>query len=172
MNRHNFTSLLLFALALAAGCKVATPVPRTATFVPGSPFPYARPQDVGLSPSRIQSLADRVYDWVKQGRIVGAEVLVVKNHKIVLHEVCGWSDRERGIPLQRNSIYRIRSMTKPFVGTAVLMLAEQNRLSLDNAVAAYIPAFASSSHTRQATSRAASHRTTGAARRSVTPWTR
>jgi CubicO group peptidase (beta-lactamase class C family) len=59
----------------------------------------------------------------------------------VLHEASGWSDRQRRIPLQRNSIYRIRSMTKPFIGTAVLMLAEEERLSLDDTVATYIPSF-------------------------------
>lgn len=141
MHRHVFGRLPALMLFVAAGCNMVTPVPRAKTFASGSPFSYAAPEEVGLSSSEMESLADRVYNWVKQGRIVGAEVLVVKNRKIVLHEASGWSDRQRRIPLRRNSIYRIRSMTKPFIGTAVSMLAEQGRLSLDDTVATYIASF-------------------------------
>ena len=141
MHRYILGRLSALMLFLAAGCNMVTPVPHAKTFPPASPFSYAGPQEVGLSSSEIESLADRVYNWVKQGKVVGGELLVVKNRRIVLHEASGWSDRQRRIPLQRNSIYRIRSMTKPFIGTAVLMLAEEERLSLDDTVATYIPSF-------------------------------
>lgn len=141
MDRYILVGLTAFMISLASGCNILTPVPRATSFPATSAFSYARPEDVGLSSCKIESLADRVYKWVKQGKIVGAEVVVIKNGKIVLHEASGWSDRERRIPLERNSIYRIRSMTKPFIGTAVLMLAEGGRLSLDDTVATYIRSF-------------------------------
>jgi CubicO group peptidase (beta-lactamase class C family) len=141
MNKYISGQMFALVLFLSTGCHIMTPVPRAKTFPAAPPFPYTRPEEIGLSSSEIESLADRVLKWVKQGKIVGVEVMVVKNRKIVLHEAFGWSDRERRIPLQRNSIYRIRSMTKPFIGTAVLMLAEQERLSLDDTVATYIPSF-------------------------------
>jgi len=133
----------MFALVLflSTGCHIMTPVPRAKTFPAAPPFSYTRPEEVGLSSSEMESLADRVHNWVKQDKIIGAEVMVVKNRKIALHEASGWSDRERRIPLQRNSIYHISSMTKPFIGTAVLMLAEDGRLSLDDTVATHIPSF-------------------------------
>jgi CubicO group peptidase (beta-lactamase class C family) len=65
----------------------------------------------------------------------------VKDRHIIFHETWGWSDREREMPLERNSIYRIRSMTKPFVGTAVLMLVEQGLVRLDDRVADVLPSF-------------------------------
>jgi len=43
--------------------------------------------------------------------------------------------------MTRNTIFRVRSMTKPIVGTAILMLADQGRLSLDDPVANYLPSF-------------------------------
>jgi len=141
MHRCILGQLLAVVLFLAAGCNMVAPVPRAKTFPPASPFPYAGPQEVGLSSSEMESLADQVYNWVRQGKVVGGELLVVKNRKIVLHEALGWSDRQQRISLQRNSIYRIRSMTKPFIGTAVLMLAEEERMSLDDTVATYIPSF-------------------------------
>jgi CubicO group peptidase (beta-lactamase class C family) len=141
MYRYILGRLSLLMLFLAAGCNILTPVPRAKTFPAAPPFSYTRPEEVGLSSSEMESLADRVHNWAKQDKIVGGELMVFKNRKIVLHEASGWSDRQRRIPLQRNSIYRIRSMTKPFLGTAVLMLAEQGRLSLDDTVATYIPSF-------------------------------
>ncbi len=117
------------------------PRTRTDPGVPDSPFPYASPSSVGLVDAEVEALADRVYDWVQRERVVGAEVIIIKDRRIVLHEASGWSDRERRIPLARNSIYRIRSMTKPFTGSATLLLAEDGLLSLDDSVATYIPSF-------------------------------
>jgi CubicO group peptidase (beta-lactamase class C family) len=118
-------------------------IPRTRTLpgVENPAFPYAEPEEVGLSSRDLQQLADSVARRVSAGELVGAEILVIKAGRTVLHEAIGWSDRDRGIPLQRNSIYRIRSMTKPFVGTAVLMLAEEGKLGLDDHVADYLPSF-------------------------------
>ena len=67
--------------------------------------------------------------------------MVVKDDRIVLHEAVGWDDRERRIPLNRNSYYRIRSMTKPVVGTAVLMLVEDGKVGLDDLASQYLPSF-------------------------------
>ncbi|UCF04005.1 MAG: beta-lactamase family protein [bacterium] len=141
MDRYILVGLIAFMISVASGCNMLTPVPSATSFPASSTFSYARPDDVGLSCCKVESLAGRVHKWVKQGKIVGAEVIVIKNDKIVLHDALGWSDREGRIPLERNSIYRIRSMTKPFIGTAVLILAEEGRLSLDDTVARYIQSF-------------------------------
>jgi len=99
-------------------------VPRTRT-LPGlenAPFPYAASEDVGLDSGQLTALADLAQGWVAEGRIVGAEMLIVKDRRIVLHEAVGWSDREAGVPMARNSVFRLRSMTKPFTGTAALRI--------------------------------------------------
>lgn len=106
-----------------------------------APFPCSTPEDEGLDPFVIEAFMSDVDWWSQEGRIVGAEVLVIKNRRIVWHETVGWSDREREIPLESNSIYRIRSMTKPFTGAAILILAEDGRLDLDDPVAMYLPSF-------------------------------
>jgi hypothetical protein len=72
-------------------------IPRTGTLpaVGGAPFRYAAPEEVGLCAEALRSLSDRVAEWVREDRIVGAEILIVKDRKIVLHEAIGWSDRAR-----------------------------------------------------------------------------
>ena len=141
MNKYILGQMFALVPFLTTGCHIMTPVPRAKTFPAAPPFPYVRPEEARLSSSEMESLAERIQKCVKQDKIVGAEVMVIKNRKIVLHEAIGWSDRQRRIPLQRNSIYRIRSMTKPFIGTAVFILTEEGRLSLDDKVAKYIPSF-------------------------------
>jgi manganese oxidase len=119
-------------------------VPRTRT-LPGiaSPaFPYAHPEEVGLSSEKLERLGEEMVSWVAAGDLVGAELLIVKDGRAVFHEAYGWSDREARKPVSRNSIWSIQSMSKPFTATAVLMLAGEGKLGLDDPVSRYIPGFA------------------------------
>jgi CubicO group peptidase (beta-lactamase class C family) len=138
---------IIFAVLLSSvgpGWAVAqSAVPHTPTVpvLPASPFPVVSPEDVGVPSDQVRGLVDRVEGWVEGGEIVGAEMLIVKDRKIILHETVGWSDREEGLALERNSIYRIRSMTKPFTGTSIFLLVEDGELSLDDRVATYLPSW-------------------------------
>jgi CubicO group peptidase (beta-lactamase class C family) len=89
----------------------------------------------------MDALAEAVGEWVRAGEIVGAEVLLLKDRRVVFHEALGWSDLDKRTPLQRNSVYRIRSMTKPFTATAALMLIQEGELSLEDSVAKFLPAW-------------------------------
>jgi imidazolonepropionase-like amidohydrolase len=119
-------------------------VPRTRT-LPGiaSPaFPYAHPEEVGLSREKLDRLSDEIVSWVAAGDLIGAELLIVKDERAVFHEAYGWSDREERRPVERNSTWSIKSMSKPFTAMAVLMLADKGALSLDDPVSRYMPGFA------------------------------
>ena len=129
------------AMLVTAGASHALGAQSRPDSITGAPFPYAIPEAVGVQSADVESLARDVRGWVEGDHIVGGELLIVKDRHIIFHEAWGWSDRELEIPLERNSIYRIRSMTKPFVGTAVLMLVEKGRLSLDDRVADILPSF-------------------------------
>jgi len=89
----------------------------------------------------LDKLTREVSEWQKEGKMVGAEMLVIRGRDIILHEVFGWADREDSLPMARNTISRIRSMTKPFVATAVLLMKQRGELELSDRVAEYIPAF-------------------------------
>jgi len=106
-----------------------------------SSFPYVEPSQAGIDSGILASIKEQAASWVKEQKVVGAEILILKDRKTVFHEVFGWKDRERDIPMGKNSIFRIRSMTKPIVGTAVLMLADQGKLELKDPVARYLPSF-------------------------------
>ena len=78
---------------------------------------------------------------VKAGEIPGAEVLIVRQGKVVHHQVHGWSNPMDSLTLQKQSIYRICSQTKALTSTVALILWERGLLDLDDPVEQYIPSF-------------------------------
>ncbi|UCC63052.1 MAG: serine hydrolase [Anaerolineae bacterium] len=142
-------TLALTLLLVSCGQPVASPTPTevapeptaTATTRVQVAFSYASPESQGLSAEALEQLADMVRGYVEGDKIVGAELLVIKNRQVVLHKAVGWKDLGDEIPLERNTLFNIRSMTKPVVGTAIQMLIEEGKLALDDPVAKYLPSF-------------------------------
>ena len=130
-------------LAACSSGETARPgFPRTElTPIEGAPFPNAAPEDVGLSAQQLWLFKERLYSRVVARHLVGSEILVIKDGNIVLHQAMGWADIDRAVPMARNSVFRIASMTKPFVGTATLTLVEKGRFALDDPAAKYLPSF-------------------------------
>jgi CubicO group peptidase (beta-lactamase class C family) len=104
-------------------------------------LPTARPAEVGMSAERL----DRVTQWLKadvdKGTIPGAVLMVVRNGKVAYFEAVGAIDPDTKAPMTKDAIFRIYSMTKPITSVAVMMLAEQGKLSIDEPISKYIPAF-------------------------------
>ncbi len=73
--------------------------------------------------------------------VVGAELLVIKDRHTVLHDAFGWRDREAGIPMETDTLFNIRSMTKPITGAAIQLLVDDGILALDDRVSTYLPGF-------------------------------
>ncbi|WP_342897118.1 serine hydrolase domain-containing protein, partial [Thermoanaerobacter sp. CM-CNRG TB177] len=57
--------------------------------------------------------------------IVGTVILVAENGEIVYRRAAGFADREAGIPIRENAIFRFASMTKPIVAVTALRLVEE-----------------------------------------------
>jgi CubicO group peptidase (beta-lactamase class C family) len=132
MRNHGAASLLIGSLLSLGG-------PATARDDRG--FPTATPESVGLSTASVRAIADEAAEYAKAGIVVGGELLIIKNKKIVLHEVHGFRDREDKRPMERNTIFNVRSMTKSLTGAAVQILVDEGKIRLDDPVAKYLPAF-------------------------------
>jgi len=107
------------------------------------PFPAADPAVVGLDPDVLDALVGIVRSYVETDEIVGAELLIIKDRRTVLHRAYGWRDREAESPMTVDTIFNIRSMTKPLTGLAVNLLIEDGLLALDDRAATYIDGFVS-----------------------------
>lgn len=73
---------------------------------------------------------------------IGLAVVVVKNNRIVYSETFGYnpdpSDPTKGVPINPDDIFYIASVSKTFVGTAIMQLVEKGRLSLEDDVNRYL----------------------------------
>jgi CubicO group peptidase (beta-lactamase class C family) len=101
-----------------------------------------RPEDVGLSSERLKRLTDALKTDIDKGTVPGAVVLVARHGQIACLEALGYRDREAGVAMAPDTIFRIASMTKPFTSVATMMLAEEGKLLIADPVARYLPEFA------------------------------
>jgi CubicO group peptidase (beta-lactamase class C family) len=74
-------------------------------------------------------------------RIVGTVVLVAQDGHFVYRNAAGFADREAGIPMREDGIFRLASLSKPMVAAAVLAAAEQGHLKLEDRVTKWLPEF-------------------------------
>ena len=104
-------------------------------------FPSATPESQGLSSESLKKLSDNVRGYLDADQIVGAELVVIKNRRTVLHEVFGWRDREDKAEMEKNTRFNLRSMTKPLTGAAAQILIDEGKLGLEDKVSTYLPGF-------------------------------
>ncbi|WP_286267126.1 serine hydrolase domain-containing protein [Thalassotalea atypica] len=71
----------------------------------------------------------------------GVAVIVTQNGKTLYKSARGLANIELQVPLNTDSIFRLGSITKQFTGAAIMMLAEQGKLSLDDNIHKYVPDF-------------------------------
>ncbi|MGY2052482.1 serine hydrolase domain-containing protein [Methylobacterium sp. JK268] len=74
-------------------------------------------------------------------RIVGTVVLLSRGGETLYARAAGLADREAGSPMRENTVFRLASVTKPFVAAAVLALVAQGRLDLDRPITEWLPDF-------------------------------
>ncbi len=89
----------------------------------------------------LEELSATIHEHFEDDYIVGAEFLVIKSGHIIMHEAYGWMDREELKPMEHNTIFNIRSMTKMLTGASAQILIDEGRLSLDDKVSQYLPGF-------------------------------
>jgi CubicO group peptidase (beta-lactamase class C family) len=118
-------ALLLPAIAVGAG---------NAQSPPAAPSSFA--------PDKLDRVGDYIRNEIAAGKIPGAILLIQQHGKPVYFENFGVRDVATGLPMTADSIFRIYSMSKPIASVAAMMLVEDGKLSLDDPVAKYIPAFA------------------------------
>jgi CubicO group peptidase (beta-lactamase class C family) len=125
---RNFVSFLLLVLLTSAAF--------------AAELPSARPESVGMSTQRLGRLKSEMQGLVDRNQLPGVVTMVAKDGKIVEFDVAGKRDVENGAPLQKDSIFRIYSMSKPITGVAMMMLFEEGKWQLNDPVSKHIPEFA------------------------------
>ena len=87
------------------------------------------------------SLSKFLNKEISKGRYPGFLTLIKKDGKVIYQDVSGFNDVKNKTPLQRDSLFRIYSMTKPVTGVALMIAVDQGLLKLSDPVSKYIPEF-------------------------------
>jgi CubicO group peptidase (beta-lactamase class C family) len=111
------------------------------TIVFAQGLPVVSPETVGLSGERLKRLDAVLNQYIEKKQIAGAVALVVRKGKTVYLKSVGMQDVEAKTPMRNNTIFRIASMTKPVTSVAVMILYEEGRFMLNDAVSKYLPEF-------------------------------
>jgi len=105
-------------------------------------LPTASAESEGMSAERLARLSAGMKEIVDSGRLAGAVTMVSRHGKVVEFDAVGKRDIAANAPMQKDSIFRIYSMSKPITGVAMMILFEEGKWQLNDPVAKYIPEFA------------------------------
>jgi CubicO group peptidase (beta-lactamase class C family) len=123
----------IVALALLGALAAISPV-ADAESQPGAGSSFSR--------DGLKRVGDYVRNEVAAGRIPGAVVLIQQHGKPVFFENFGVRDAATKTPMTADTVFRLYSMSKPVTSVAAMMLVDDGKLSLDDPLSKYIPAFA------------------------------
>jgi CubicO group peptidase (beta-lactamase class C family) len=101
-----------------------------------------KPERVGMSSERLKRVGEAMRRMIADEQIPGTVTLIARKGKVVHFEANGLRDIARKLPMQKDTIFRLYSQSKPVTGVAVMMLFEEGRFLLSDPVSKYLPEFA------------------------------
>ncbi len=92
--------------------------------------------------AKLAAIKPAMQRYVESGDLAGAVTLVGRSSGVVHHEAVGFRDLAGQDPMLKDTLFRIASMTKPITAIAVMILADEGKLSPDDDLAKHLPEFA------------------------------
>jgi len=114
----------------------------TAFDVQASELPAVEPEEVGFSSERLQKINEFTQRAVDEGRHAGFVTMVARHGKIVHFETVGNYGIDNDKPMEKDTLFRIYSMTKPVTAVAMMMLYEEDKFQMNDPVSKYLPELA------------------------------
>jgi CubicO group peptidase (beta-lactamase class C family) len=105
-------------------------------------LPVVKPEGAGFSAERLGRLAKTLESEIDQKRMPGAVVLIARRGQVAYFETFGKLDPAGSVPMPKDAIFRIYSMTKPWTSVAIMMLVEEGRIVLTDPVSKFLPQLA------------------------------
>jgi len=138
--------LALGMVGVAAGgtpSSAGTGIARNPTGATAAATPIGMEQSrlASLAPRQLASLQSQLRCLADQGRIPGAVVLVARDGKLIYHTEVGFQDVATRVPMTRDTLFRLYSMSKPITSVAVMMLLEEGKLALEDPLYRFVPEF-------------------------------
>jgi len=93
----------------------------------------------GFQDPRFVSFDDLMGSFIDDPLIPGASLAIARDGKLIFARAYGWADEANGKPVLPDSLFRIASLSKPITAAAILRLAQENKLRLDDAALKHLP---------------------------------
>ncbi len=94
-----------------------------------------------MNKTRLSRIDNLIQTEIKDKKIAGASVLVYKDGEMCFDKQYGYADIENNKPIEKDTIFRLYSCTKPITATALMILFERGELDLEYPLHKYIPAY-------------------------------
>ena len=104
--------------------------------------------DAGMDAGRLNRIPARMKEFVEGRKTAGVVTLVARHGQIVSFEAVGFQDVEAKVPMKKDSVFRIASLTKPVTCAAIMVLVDEGKLSVIDPVEKYLPEFKGQKVTR------------------------
>ncbi len=102
-------------------------------------LPMAEPGSVGMNADKLQVVNEKMENLLAENRLAGGVVVVARRGKVVHFEAYGKRNLATGESMEKDTIFRIYSMTKAITSAAALMLEEEEKLDLDDPLSQFFP---------------------------------
>ena len=136
MNKFMHARLRTLSVSALTAIAAATALPAAA-----QPLPTASPESVGMSTERLAKITTMLQQEITDKKLPGAVVMVARKGKLVYSQAFGGLNDAASAPMQADSMFRLYSMTKPLVSTALMMLVEDGKVQLTDPVSKFLPSF-------------------------------
>lgn len=123
LNPLNVVRQLAFGVAAAAVLSVGT-------------------ANADIDQARLDAVKADMQARVDAGKLSGVVMMVAQDGEVLMNDAVGYQNVEDQVPMSTDSIFRIFSMTKPVAGTALMLLHDEGKFTLDDPVEKHIPALA------------------------------
>lgn len=101
----------------------------------------SEPASVGFSPDRLERISPAMNKYIEAGKLPGVLTLIAKDGEVIYFEDEGYQDIEASKALQKDTLFRLFSMTKPVTAVAAAILWEQGKFHMFDPVVKYFPEF-------------------------------
>jgi CubicO group peptidase (beta-lactamase class C family) len=100
------------------------------------------PERLGFLTGRLDRLSRRLQQYIDDGHYAGVNMLLLRQGGVAASFAGGFRDLERKLPMERDTVLRVYSMTKIVVSVGALILLEEGKIGLRDPISIYLPEFA------------------------------
>src|SRR4051812_47401573 len=139
LNRTMRAMLILLATILIAGCSQSPSTESQSDSSGAVHLANSSARNSGFDPARLEVLHATTKRFVDEGKHAGIITLLVHDGRVADFAAYGYRDVEKRLPMQRDTICRMYSMSKIITSAATLILLEEGKFNLDDSIATYLP---------------------------------